>query len=298
MKKLVVMAVTAMAALSIFAAAAKMSLADARAKIGEVIKDPAKMTEIMKSLAAEDQPKFLAEVNAAIEAMPVSNEEKVATVLNVDSAAVKGSKGNVINVLAEVYATAPLEALTVINERFAADLFNRAADPTVTYTDEQLINIGKKVMEVVNERNKSAENAAVRSTFAILMMTRATNNSISGYSDMLVETLPQEMQATAKNEWIPQALGEGVNVKTYEPMLGGIDSVPVINEVIIMRLAGPQLLESMLGDVVEGTPLVNTYIATEAQAMNAGDPVLVTDDINQGVTATTEPGGYPGQSAW
>ena len=54
------------------------SLASARAKITQVIDNPADMTAVMKSLSAADQKSFLAEVNAAILAakiLAVSDDE-------------------------------------------------------------------------------------------------------------------------------------------------------------------------------------------------------------------------------
>ena len=48
----------------------KSALAKARAQISQVIGDAAKMTAVMKSLPKAEQVAFLAEVNAAIAAMP------------------------------------------------------------------------------------------------------------------------------------------------------------------------------------------------------------------------------------
>ena len=142
-----------LAASALFAAEATISLAEARGKIGEAVVNPAVMTSTMKMLPADSQKAFLADCNEAIGKMPGSAETKAAAYLTVNRAALKGAaKGNVLALLAEVFATVPPEALTVINERFAADLFNRAADPSVVYTDSQFTRIAESVMENVTSR--------------------------------------------------------------------------------------------------------------------------------------------------
>ena len=294
MKKIILTMATALA--MTLGAAGALSLAEARAKIGEAISDPAVLTSTMKQLAAADQAAFVSEVNTAISKMPGSNEAKTSAYLNCAKAALRGAaKGNLITIIAEIFATVPPESLTVVNERLAADVFNRAADSSVTYTDAQIETISKKVMEKVTERCATTENAAVRETFALLMLVRASNGSPATLQDTLVEMIPQDMQATAKNEWIPQALGEGVNEQTYEPMLGAADAPVQVNIDTVMRLAGPQLLESMLPEVVEGTPTVNTMIMPEQYASPILDEDLKPSPVVEPDTYDEEPQGYQGQ---
>lgn len=268
---------------------AQMSLADARAKIGECIKTPATMTDTMKKLSAEDQKTFLAEVNEAISKMPGSNEALTATYLNVNRAALKGAQpGNLTTLVAEVFATVPPESLTVINERFAADLFNRAADPTVKYTDEQFSQIAKSLVEKVAERNAQVENGAARSAFAVLMMVRASNGSPENLTDSLVEALPADSRNVARNEWIPAAMGEK-DAKTYEPILGAAEATGAMPSAeMVINIAGPQLLEALLGEVVEGTPAASASFNVEKQAN------LSHNEVN--ADTVVEPQGYPGQN--
>ena len=88
------------------------SLVEARAKIGDAIKDPELLSAMMKDMSPTNQVQFVAEVNAAIAKMPGSSEEKTALALNANKAALKSAApGNVANVLAEIYATAPVESL-------------------------------------------------------------------------------------------------------------------------------------------------------------------------------------------
>ena len=235
MKKLLMVATMAMASM-LFAQDKTMSSADARGKIGDIISDPASMTSVMKQLAAADQASFLADVNAAIAKMPGSPEEKTSKYLDVNTAALKGAqKGNLTTLVAEVFATVPPESLTAINESFAAGMFNRKADPSKTYTDDQYVEISTNLLAVVQERNATADNAGVRNTFAILMLIRGSNGSPADLRDTLVGSLNDaETRSLAQNEWISPALGQGQE-KTYDPMLGAADAgkQPDLNMLVI-----------------------------------------------------------------
>ena len=223
-------------------------LAEARAQIGAIVEDPASMTGVMRQLSPEDQLSLLSDVNSAIASMPGSSEEKVAKFLNVNRAALKGSaKGNLANLVAEVFATVPPEALTVINERFAADVFNRSADPSRTYTDDEILNISTNLMAKIESRTAGTDDAAVRNTFAIAMLVKASNGSPSNLSEALVSMLPEGNERDlAKNEWLPAALSEPAD---YESMLAYAGDGRQPSPEVAQLLAGPQLIEYLLADV-------------------------------------------------
>lgn len=220
------MAVTAMALCA--ASLNAMSLAEARGKTDAVIADPAEMTAVIKQLSAADQKSFVADVNAAIAKLPGSAEEKSAKIANVARAALKGAaKGNakaLEALVAEIYATAPVESLCYLNEDLSKDVFNRAGDPQKTYTDEQFSGIAKSLVAAVNARVAGLEDADVRGGFASLMMIRASNGSPGSLAADLAATLGKSADV-AKNEWFPAALSENPN---YDPMLAGtvVDKTP------------------------------------------------------------------------
>lgn len=237
---------------AVFCAVAQdMSLAEARAKIGDAISDPAVMTATIKGLSAADQKSFLADVNEAIGKMPGSVENKAATFLNANRAALTGaSKGNLSALLAEVFATVAPEALPVICENFAADLFNRSANPSVTFTDEQYTNLVVQTMQKIAERNASVDNAGPRDTFAAIMFVRASNGSPAGLSEVLVDLLPEDSREIAKNEWMPAALSAE---KSYDGILGACNAGTQPNPEVVLRIAGPQSLEALLVDLATGS---------------------------------------------
>ena len=234
-------------AFALVASAQQVSLSDACARIDEAIANPSVMSSTMQGLSSEDQLKFIAQVNAAVAQMPGSPETKAAAAVDANRAALNGAqKGSLSAMLAEVFATAPLASLPAINEIFASDLFNRAANPSVTYTDEQYVDLAKKTLAVIAERNSDVDNGAVRTGFAILMFVRASNGAPEGLADLLAESiLPKESQNLAKAEWFPAALAKGDD-KSYDPML--VD-VLLPNEQVVLRLAHAQYMEAMLTEL-------------------------------------------------
>ena len=324
MKKL--LTVITMALASVLVAQDKtMSSADAHGKINEIIDNPASMTSVMKQLAASDQASFLADVNAAIADMPGSPEEKTSKYLDVNTAALKGAqKGNLTTLVAEVFATVPPESLTAINESFASGMFNRKADPSKTYTDDQYVDISTNLLAKVQERNATADNAGVRNTFAVLMLIRGSNGSPSDLRDTLVSSLNDaETRSLAQNEWISPALGQGQE-KTYDPMLGASDAgkQPDLNMVLVSPFSSSA--DALLSDLASEGSLTGPSSVMGLIAPSLGNPNNV--DIADGVDPLTssgmsrvprtmddakynpafkrgsstqespyEPGGYPGQ---
>ena len=275
----------------------QISLADARGKIDKAIESPAVMGELMKRLSAEDQKKFLADVNKAIGDMPASIEEKSAKFLNINHVALKNAqKGNTTALLAEVFATVPPEALTVLSERFASDLVNRAANPNITYTDEQFAKLTTEIMKTINERTEETDNGSTRSTFAILMFLRASNetgDALDKLQEQLIDTLKHDdAKELAKDEWIPAALGKDGREQGYEPILASADAGRRPDFAYVLVIAGPQYLDSILEDVVGKNTDRYSYMRTRTPVLDAVENPLV----HQVPTLHDEPfGGDPGE---
>ena len=287
MKKLLMVIAMALAG-TLVAQDKAMTLADARGKIGDVIADPASITAVMKQLSAADQTAYLAEVNAAISKMPGSTDEKTQKFLDVDTAALKGAKeGNLTALVAEVFATVPPNSLTVINERFAQDLFNRKADPSKTYTDEQYTAISKAVLDKVQDRTATADNAGVRNTFAILMLVRASEGSPADLRDQLVNELRDPAtKELAQNEWISPALGQGQE-KTYDPMLGASDAGDQPDLSLALTVPTTLALEALAGDLATSGSLGDTSSSLTEKIspifVDPMDPILSSELTGSGV---------------
>lgn len=280
----VVMAVAAFATVSARTSVDKptsskgaMALADARGQIDKVVDSPALMKEIMGKLSSEDQLKFLADVNKAVADLPASTEEKSAKYLNLNHAAVKSAKkNNVTAMLAEVFATVPPEALTVICERFAVDLLNRSADPNATYTDKEFTDIAVALMKKINERTEETDNGSARSAFAIIMLLRASNGTIPDLADVLVDTLQHDdAKELARNEWIPAALGTDGREQGYEPLLASADAGRRPDLDFTLVIAGPQYMESILEDIVGKNTDQMSFMRTRTPVLDAVENRLI-----------------------
>ena len=259
----------------------QISLADARGKIDKAIESPAVMGELMKRLSAEDQVKFLADVNKAIGDMPASSEERTAKFLNINHVALTAAqKGNTTALLAEVFATVSPDALPVISERFAIDLVNRAANPNVTYTDEQFSKLATEVMNKINDRTEETDNGSARSTFAILMFGRASNldgDSLEKFQDALVDTLKHDdAKEIAREEWIPAATGKDGREQGYEPLLASADAGRRPDFAKVLVIAGPQYLDSILADLTGKNTDPLSFVDTRSPVLDAVENTLIT----------------------
>ena len=200
--------------------------------------------------------------------------------------------------LAEVFATVPPEALTVINERFAQDLLNREANPNVTYTDEQYTKIAVETMKAINERTEETDNGSTRSTFAILTFLRASNMTgepLEKLQDALVDTLKHDdAKDLAKDEWIPAALGKDGREAGYEPILASADAGRRPDFAFTLVIAGPQYLESILEDVVGKNTDQMSFIRTRSPVLDAVEnPLIHTTPVLHDEPFGADPGGPP-----
>ena len=246
--KKIVVAAAALAAGALFADG--LTLVAAREKIVEAISNPAVMTATVSQLSADDQRQFLADVNAAIGSMPGSQEELAASYLNVCRAALKGSqKGNLATMIAEVFATVPVEYLPIISESLGSDMLNRAANPSKTYSDEEYIDIATNVMARVNSRVEVEDNAGVRSGFAALAFIRGSNSGSEAIVSAMTAALPASVQDAAAKEWFPAALATG-DAKSYDPMLVAASAETLTDlDTLLLNVDGAQRQDALLADL-------------------------------------------------
>ena len=259
-----------------------LSLTEARAQIGNVVENPDSLTDLMKSVAADDQATLLGDVNTAIAIVPGSAEMRAATYVKANCAALKGAaKWNLLTLLAETFATVKIEDLTLLNERYAADVFNRAADSKRTYTDEQFVTIASNAMVKIRKWLEGSDAAGVRDAFAVLMFVRASNGTPADLKDVLVAGMTdEEAKKLAKEEWFPAALAEG-ELKSYEAMLAYADAGKMPDPVVAMRVLNTQQFDAMISDLAavmvgrDGKPVSDLWVGKEF----TGDRDTYTQDI-------------------
>lgn len=273
MKRILIAGMTVAVALMALDAQA-MSLAEAQEKLSVAAESPKTMAEVMKELSAEDQVQFLKAVNEAIEKMPVSPEKKAALYVDANKMAMSAAQpGNTLNLLAETFATASLEALTVINEVFAKEVFSRNADPTHPVTDERMTSIAQKAMAAIAQRAEKETYSTERKAFAALMLLRAAEQQPADLQEKLVAGMPEVVGKT----WLPKALGteEG----RYEPMMGNLLVNPPDAATVYRLLAAPQpMLGSMIGDLGAVTDGEGTARAPFSSALLDPNQYALPDD--------------------
>ncbi len=256
-----------------------MSLADARNQIGAIVNGEkgASLGKTIVKLSASDQKTFLGDVNKSIASLPASMEEKSAKFLNLNREALIATKkgGNAAALLAEVFATVSPEALTIINERFASDLMNRAANPKISYTDDQYTKICTELMKIINERTEETDNGSARSAFAVLMLVRASNGSPADLADKLIDTFKHDdAKELARTEWIPSALGKDGREQGYEPILASADAGRRPDFGYVLVIAGPQFSDVVLSDVLGKNSDPMAFMRTSTPMTDAAENPL------------------------
>ncbi|MBO7166605.1 MAG: hypothetical protein J6V88_03670 [Kiritimatiellae bacterium] len=236
-------------AASVFAA---MPSSEWRAKIGDCAQDVSILKATIVQLSPEDQMAFIAAVNDAISKKPASNEARAAAFYEANRAALfsLAKSNNLGNALAEIFATVPPEYLTVLNERFASEVFKR--NPNSPISDSDFERIAASTMAKIVSRSEKTENASVRQTFAVIMFVRASGGSPANLGETLTSMMSdKEAAKTAMNDWVKPALEEG-DKKNYNAMLGDA-GVPVEDEpdhAVVLRMmpysnTGDSLLEDL-----------------------------------------------------
>ena len=231
-------------------APAELSKAEWQAKVGECAGNPSAMKAVISQIPASEQAEFVANVNKAISEKPGSKEAKSADFYAVNKAAVSGATDK-SSVLAEVFATVPVEYLTDINERFASESFNRNANPEKPIADAEFVELSTNALAVVNQRCESAEdNAAARQAFAALMFVRASGGSPDGLADLYVSQMTDSQAKESAGAWISEALGADGKEASYDSMLAASDAGDEPDHAVVLQMTGPsEVMESLLADL-------------------------------------------------
>ena len=276
MKK-ILMAMVAVA--GAFLLSAEMPRSEWHAKVGDCAQDPNMLKETISQLSSADKTAFLAEVNAAIDKMPGSTDVKAAKFLAANRAAVAGAgAADRADVLAEVYATVPPEALTIINEEFAKNEFARPA----TMTEDDFTNVVAQTMTKINQRTASAESGAVRAAFAGLMFIRAAGGSAGVTTDVVVSSLPSDVQGDARNSWFPSALAEN---PSYDPILAPAQAGDEPNLQVVLDISPSQRVDSMLGDLQAGKTDPGESVHSGTGSPGANDSSSASDPQNNSLSS-------------
>ena len=266
---------------------AKSSLASARSKIDQVVEKPELMKDVMETLSAEDQIAFVADVVKAISDLPASDAEKTAKFIDISRAALAGAaEGNAPQVTAEIFATVPPEALTMVSETLAAETYTRQ-----NYTVETYTKVAKDVMGEVNERCESTDNGSPRVALAIVMFSTGLNGTEAEQATLtttLIDTMKHDDAKAAAKEWIAAAQGKD-GEKSYEAILAAADAGKRPDPAQVLPLTnGIQFHDSIMADQTgKLTDPVNGLANSKTPIFDAIENKLT---VQQGVIGVTQPG--------
>lgn len=190
---------------------------------GAAQKDRGRFGTAFQDLAKEDQVEFVRAVNKSMEDYEASTPEKrLLTIYAVNRDAVRGAPDAERKaVIAEVFATAPFDALPMITDRFAEELFSRKAagfgendDSFLEFTSATLMRIRNRLSTVPYEKLPGT-----RSAFAVICFLKASGGKPEDLKTSLLFYVMTGTQEITRKEWIPAALGEDGKPPSYQPML-------------------------------------------------------------------------------
>lgn len=267
---------TVMAALACACAwAAELSQGAWRAKVGDAAQSAAAMKATISQVAKGEQCAFVKAVNAAIGKMASSQAEKAQRFVDVNRAAIQGAAAeNRSAVLAEVFASVPVEFLPGVAENFADALFNRKAQTDRTFTDSEFSQIAEKSVGEIADRCADADKPDVRTGFGILLFTRASGGTPADLPEKMAQRfISEKNRAVAAERWFPAALADGAS-KSYGPMLGdnetdGLAANP--EHGTVLPVASQQLRETFLNDLASAVAESGGTVAGGAYATPAAN---------------------------
>lgn len=193
------------------------------AVMAQAQKDRGTFGAAFQDLAKEDQVEFVRAVNKSMEDYEASTPEKrLLTIFAVNRDAVRGAPESERKaVIAEVFATAPFDALPMITDRFAAELFSRKAagfgandDSFLEFTSATLMRVRNRLSTVPYEKLPGT-----RSAFAVICFLKASEGKPEDLKTSLLFYVMTGTQEITRKYWIPAALGEDGKPPSYQPML-------------------------------------------------------------------------------
>lgn len=205
--------------LCVFSAIAAMfafvqAASDARNSFGTAFQD----------LAKDDQVEFVRAVNKSMEDYEASTPEKrLFTIYAVNRDAVKAAPEKERKaVIAEVFATAPMESLPMISDRFASELFCRKA-AGFSEKDDSFVEFASATLMRIRNRLASGvpieKYPGARSAFAVICFLKASEGKPEDLRQSFLFYVLTGSQEVARKVWIPAALGTDGKAPSYQPIL-------------------------------------------------------------------------------
>jgi len=214
-------------------------------RIGDAAKSPEVAKEVMRQVVAGEKVEFTQRLLKAITRMPLSPEEKLASLTQASVACIASTpltNDDRYKVIAEVIAVVPVEYLPGL----IGSLAKRFNPKLNNVTPEQYKVMADTTVKLAIQRNKQTDDPAVRNTFAILLFLIATTpEETPGLQALLMANLPDDRSRDLAKNWIVEALKGN-----YEPMLTAADAaVRVEPPAPEVQRVGASQIEQLLVDI-------------------------------------------------
>ncbi len=214
-------------------------------RIGDAAKSPEVAKEVMRQVVAGEKVEFTQRLLKAITRMPLSPEEKLASLIQASVACIASTpltNDDRYKVIAEVIAVVPVEYLPGL----VGSLAKRFNPKLNNLPPEQYKTMADTTVKIAIQRNKQTDDPAVRNTFALLLfLIPTTPEETPGLQALLMANLPDDRSRELSKGWIDEALKGN-----YEPMLTAADaSVRVEPPPPEVRRVGVSQMEGLLADI-------------------------------------------------
>lgn len=199
-KGLIFVALGLLTCASVLAEGATLSRSQWLQKVSESASNVSVLKETMSQVPAEDRVEFTQKVLKAVNALPVTPEEKsnafvqaMSACLDVDAGAQK------LDLIAEVFATVPVSYLPAVTEQLASSLKRN------NLSDSAYETLANKAIEVASKRNAKTDEPAVRDTFVTLAFLRGAKDP-NAMKDKLIAALPDKHSQKVAADLVPGVL--------------------------------------------------------------------------------------------
>ena len=123
-------------------------------------------------------------------------------------------------VVAEVFATAPMEALPMITDGFAKEVFTRKM-MNLSEKDDSFVEFAAATLLRVNSRLRQISTArfpGARSAFAVISFLKASDGKPEDLRDQLMFYVLTGSEVLARTKWVPAAMGDDGKPPSYQPI--------------------------------------------------------------------------------
>ncbi len=270
------------------------------------------LSSAFQSLAGEDQVEFVRTVNQSMAQYRASTpERRMSTIYMVNRDAVRGAPEKERKaVIAEVFATAPMDVLPMITDRFAQELFNRK---TAGFSDKNDSFVEFASATLMRVRNRLSSRVPIeqfpgaRSAFAVICFLKASEGRPEDLRQAFLFFVLSGSQELARTVWIPAALGADGKAPSYQPILEAgyrgeapqhDNRLPMAVQEMGNLLVGSDLRVMDARDVSGPKPIVG---GAQGQGLNRVPRAAVQNPDSpwyrrrRGEHAENEAGGYLGQ---